>query len=125
MTSNVEALMEALQQAFPTSHVRLLPEPAMFLRSNLGRSYHAEGMQFLSLESAMAHARAYMNGLVARARESEGFELNEAHPWIIGVYPGDLTSAPLIFIFGNIIRSGKEEWVQIGFPCYEKLEFSS
>ena len=36
MTSNIEALREALQQAFPTSHVRLLPEPAMFLRSNLG-----------------------------------------------------------------------------------------
>ena len=125
MTSNVEALMEALQQAFPTSHVRLLPEPAMFLRSNTGRSYHAEGMQFLSVESAMAHARAYMNGLVERTRASEGFELNEAHPWIIGVYPGDLTSGPLIFIFGNIVRSGKEEWVQIGFPRYENLEFNS
>lgn len=125
MEPNITALMEALRQAFPTSHVRLLPEPAMFLRSNTGRTYHAEGMQFLSVESAMAHARAYMNGLVARTRESEGFELNEAHPWIIGVYPGDLTSAPLIFIFGNIIRSGKEEWVQIGFPRYENLEFTS
>ena len=30
----------------------------------------------------------------------------------------------LIFIFGNIIRSGKEEWVEIGFPRYEKLEFN-
>lgn len=125
MTSNVETLVTALRQAFPTSHVRLLPEPAMFLRSNTGRSYHAEGMQFLSVESAMAHARAYMNGLEERTRESEGFELNKAHPWIIGVYPGDLTSAPLIFIFGNIIRAGKEEWVEIGFPRYERLEFNS
>ena len=33
-----------------------------------------------------------MNGLMERVRESEGYELNEAHPWIIGVYPGDLTS---------------------------------
>jgi hypothetical protein len=66
-----------------------------------------------------------MNGLMERIRESEGFELNEAHPWIIGIYPGDLTSAPLVFIFGNIIRSGKEEWVEIGFPRYEKLEFNS
>jgi hypothetical protein len=125
MASNVEVLMETLQQEFPSSHVRLLPEPAMFLRSNLGRSYHAEGMQFLSVESAMAHVRAYMNGLVARISASDGFELNETHPWIIGVYPGDLTSAPLVFIFGNIIRSGKEEWVQIGFPRYENLEFNS
>ncbi|MDR3682510.1 MAG: hypothetical protein P4L11_02180 [Geothrix sp.] len=125
MTPNVDALMEALRGAFPTSHVRLLPEPAMFLRSNLGRTYHAEGMQFLTVESALAHARAYMSGLMERIRESEGMELNEAHPWIIGVHPGDLTAAPLIFIFGNIIRSGKEEWVEIGFPRYEKLEFSS
>jgi hypothetical protein len=81
-------------------------------------------MQFLSVDSAVANARAYMNGLMERIRESEGFELNQAHPWIIGVYPGDLTSAPLIFIFGNIIRSGREEWVEIGFPRYEKLEFN-
>jgi hypothetical protein len=120
-----ENLLKALREAFPTSYIRLLPEPAMFLRSNLGRSYHAEGMQFLSVESAMANARAYMNGLMERTRESEGFELNQAHPWIIGVYPGDLTSSPLIFIFGNIIRSGQEEWVQIGFPHYEKLEFNA
>jgi len=122
---DIDALMKALQQAFPTSHVRFLPEPAMFLRSNTGRSYHAEGMQFLSVESAMAHVRAYMNGLVARVSETEGFALNEAHPWIIGIYPGDLTSAPLVFVFGNIIRSGKEEWVEIGYPRYENLEFNS
>ncbi len=125
MTANVEALMEALRGAFPSSHVRRLPEPAMFLRSHLGRTYHAEGTQCLSVESALANARAYMSGLLARIRESDGMELNEAHPWIIGVYPGDLTSAPLIFIFGNVIRSGKEEWVEIGFPRYEKLEFNS
>jgi hypothetical protein len=125
MASTVEALLEALQLAFPTSHVRLLPEPAMFLRSNMGRSYHAEGMQFLSVESALAHARAYMNGLEERVSHTEGFELNQAHPWIIGVYPGDLTSAPLVFIFGNIIRSGKEEWTEIGYPRYENLEFRS
>jgi len=122
--THVEALTAALREAFPTSHIRLLPEPAMFLRSNLGRSYHAEGMQFLSVESAMANARAYMTGLQERIRESDGMGLNAAHPWIIGIYPGDLTSTPLIFIFGNIIRSGKEEWVQIGFPRYEKLDFN-
>ena len=123
MTFPVDHLLQALRQAYPTSHVRLLPEPAMFLRSNLGRSYTAEGMQFLSVESAMANARAYMNGLMERTRESEGFELNQAHPWIIGIYPGDLTSPPLIFIFGNIIRYGKEAWVEVGFPTYEQLDF--
>jgi hypothetical protein len=104
--------------------VRVLPEPAMFLRSSTGRSYHAEGMQVLSLESAMSYAAAYMHGLLERIRETPDYQLNEAHPWIIGVYPGDLHSSPLIFIFGNIIRSGSETWIEVGFPRYEKLEFS-
>jgi hypothetical protein len=125
MTEPTDQLLKALREAYPTSHVRLLPEPAMFLRSNLGRTYHAEGMQFHTVESALAHARAYMNGLTERTRVSDGFELNQDHPWIIGIYPGDLTSSPLIFIFGNIIRSGKEAWTQVGFPVYEALEFDA
>ncbi|MDR3672646.1 MAG: hypothetical protein P4L36_17500 [Holophaga sp.] len=123
MSFNPVMLMEALRQAYPTSYLRELPEPAMFLRSNTGRTYHAEGMQILSTESALSYAAAYIHGLLDRIRETEGYQLNEAHPWIIGVYPGDLQSTPLLFIFGNIIRSGKEEWVELGFPHYEKLEF--
>ena len=38
--------------------------------------------------------------------------------------PGRPDLHPLIFIFGNIIRSGREEWVEVGYPHYEKLEFS-
>jgi hypothetical protein len=123
MNFPVETLLEALRQGFPTSHVRLLPEPAMFLRSNLGRSYTAEGMPIKSLEGAMEYARAYMNGLTERTLATEGFELNLAHPWIIGVFPGNASASPLIFIFGNIIRNGRETWVEVGFPTYEQLEF--
>ena len=123
MTFPVETLLEALQQGFPTSHVRLLSEPAMFLRSNLGRSYTAEGMPIKSLQGAMEYARAYMNGLTERTQATEGFELNPAHPWIIGVFPGNASTSPLIFIFGNIIRYGRESWVEVGFPTYQKLEF--
>ncbi len=123
MTFPIETLLQALRQAYPTSHVRLLPEPAMFLRSNLGRSYTAEGMQIVSLEGALDYAQAYMNGLTERAQATEGFELNAEHPWIIGVFPGNASSSPLIFIFGNIIRYGKEAWVEVGFPTYENLEF--
>jgi hypothetical protein len=124
MDFNQQKLLESLRAAYPTSHVRLLPEPAMFLRSNTGRTYHAEGMQILAPESAMAYAAAYIDGLLSRIRDTEGYQLNEAHPWIIGVYPGDLFSSPLIFIFGNIIRSGKEAWVEVGYPRYERLTFS-
>jgi hypothetical protein len=123
MTFPIETLLAALRQAYPTSHVRLLPEPAMFLRSNLGRSYTAEGMQIVSVEGALDYAQAYMNGLTERAQATEGFELNAEHPWIIGVFPGNASSSPLIFIFGNIIRYGKETWVEVGFPIYENLEF--
>jgi uncharacterized iron-regulated membrane protein len=123
METNLEALLTALRETYPTSHVRVLPEPAMFLRSNTGRTYHAEGMQVLNVESALAYASAYMGGLLERIRGTEGYELNEAHPWVIGVHPGDLTSSPLLFIFGNIIRSGKEEWVEVGWPQFEKLTF--
>jgi hypothetical protein len=123
MTFPIETLLSALRQAYPTSHVRLLPEPAMFLRSNLGRSYTAEGMQIVSVEGALDYAQAYMNGLTERAQATEGFELNAEHPWIIGVFPGNASSSPLIFIFGNIIRYGKEAWVEVGFPTYENLEF--
>ena len=124
MPFDLEKLMDTLRQTYPTSHVRVLPEPAMFLRSSTGRSYHAEGMQVLSLESAMSYAAAYMHGLLERIRETPDYQLNEAHPWIIGVYPGDLHSSPLLFIFGNIIRSGSETWIEVGFPRYEKLEFN-
>ena len=123
MTFNLEELIETLRRTYPGCPVRVLPEPAMFLRSNTGRTYHAEGMQILSLESALAYAAAYIQGLLDRIRETEDYELNQAHPWIIGVYPGDLQSTPLLFIFGNIIRSGREEWVEFGYPHYEKLEF--
>jgi len=125
MPFDLEQLMEALRQAYPTSHVRVLPEPAMFLRSNTGRSYHAEGMQVVSVESALSYAGDYMHGLMERIRETEGYQLNEAHPWIIGVYPGDLQSSPLLFLFGNIIRSGTETWIEVGFPRYEKLVFEA
>ena len=123
MTLSTDNLLEALRQAYPTSHIRRLPEPAMFLRSNLGRSYTAEGMQIVSLEGALDYAKAYMTGLTERAEATEGFELNPAHPWIIGVFPGNDSASPLIFIFGNIIRYGRESWVEVGFPTYEKLEF--
>jgi hypothetical protein len=115
MPFDLETLMDTLRQTYPTSHVRVLPEPAMFLRSSTGRSYHAEGMQVLSVESAMSYAEAYMHGLLERIRETPDYQLNEAHPWIIGVYPGDLQSTPLIFIFGNIIRSGAETWIEVCF----------
>ena len=123
MAVDTKALLETLQLTYPTSHVRALPEPAMFLRSNTGRTFHAEGMQVLSTESALEYAQAYMAGLRERVQHTEDYDLNEDHPWIIGVHPGDLTSAPLIFIFGNIIRSGKEEWVELGYPHYEPLAF--
>lgn len=123
MTFPIDTLLEALRAAYPTSHVRLLPEPAMFLRSNLGRSYTAEGMQIVTLEGALEYAKAYMNGLTARAQATEGFELNQDHPWIMGVFPGNDSSSPLIFIFGNIIRYGTESWVEVGCPTYEKLAF--
>jgi len=119
----VEALLSTLKQTYPTSHVRLLGEPAMFLRSNLGRSYTAEGMQILSTESALDYAHAYMNGLTERTKATEGFELNAQHPWIIGVFPGNDHASPLIFIFGNIIRNGKEVWVEVGEPKYDALAF--
>jgi len=123
MSVNIEALLATLKAAYPTSHVRLLPEPAMFLRSNTGRSYHAEGMQVLSADAALEYAAAYVNGLRERVAHTEDFGLNEDHPWIIGVYPGDLTSGPLLFIFGNIIRAGREEWIEVGWPHYEPLLF--
>jgi hypothetical protein len=123
MTFTTDALITTLRQAHPTSHVRVLPEPAMFLRSSTGRTYTAEGMQITSTQGALDYAQAYMNGLTERAKATEGFELNSQHPWIIGVFPGSQTSAPLIFIFGNIIRYGTETWVEVGFPTYEQLRF--
>ncbi len=123
MTFPIEHLLGALKQAYPTSHIRLLSEPAMFLRSNLGRSYTAEGMPITSQKGALDYAKAYMSGLTERAQATEGFELDPEHPWIIGVFPGNATASPLIFIFGNIIRYGREAWVEVGFPTYEKLEF--
>jgi hypothetical protein len=123
MAQTIDSLLATLRATYPTSLVRTLPESAMFLRSNTGRTFHAEGMQVLSVEGAMAYTEAYMGGLLERVKGTEGYELNPDHPWIIGVYPGDLTSVPLIFIFGNVIRSGKEEWVEVGYPHFEKLEF--
>lgn len=123
MSFSVDSLLEALRKTYPSSHVRLLSEPAMFLRSNLGRTYTAEGMQIVNQKGALDYAKAYMNGLKERAQATEGFELDPGNPWIIGVFPGSATASPLIFIFGNIIRHGRERWVEVGFPTYEKLEF--
>jgi hypothetical protein len=123
MNFPVETLLDALRQTFPTSHVRLLSEPAMFLRSNFGRSYTAEGMRIVTLEGALEYAKAYMDGLTERAKSTEGFQLDPHHPWIMGVYPGNASSSALIFIFGNIIRNGRESWVEVGVPVYEKLQF--
>lgn len=123
MSFPVDSLLDALRKAYPTSHVRLLAEPAMFLRSNLGRSYTAEGMQIVSEAAALDYAKAYMNGLTERAQATEGFELDPGHPWILGVFPGNATTSPLIFIFGNIVRYGQERWVEVGFPTYEQLQF--
>ena len=123
MSFPVDSLLDALRKAYPTSHVRLLAEPAMFLRSNLGRSYTAEGMPIVSEAAALDYAKAYMNGLTERSQATEGFELDPEHPWIFGVFPGNATTSPLIFIFGNIVRYGQERWVEVGFPTYERLEF--
>jgi hypothetical protein len=123
MAFDVDGLVALLRRSYPTSHVRVLPEPAMFLRSNTGRTYHAEGMQVLSQDAALAYADAYMRGLRGRIQDAEDHRLDEDHPWIIGVYPGDLHASPLLFIFGNIIRAGSERWVEVGFPRYEKLTF--
>ena len=123
MANDLETLLATLRRTYPTSSIRTLPEPAMFLRSNTGRTYTAEGMQITSKEGALDYAKAYMNGLTERTKATEGFELNPEHPWIIGVFPGSETSAPLIFIFGNIIRYGTESWVEVGFPTYEQLQF--
>ena len=123
MSFPVDSLLDALHKAYPTSHVRLLAEPAMFLRSNQGRSYTAEGMQIVSEAAALDYAKAYMNGLTERAQATEGFELDPEHPWILGVFPGNATTSPLIFIFGNIVRYGQERWVEVGFPTYERLVF--
>ena len=123
MANDLETLLATLRRSYPTSSIRTLPEPAMFLRSSTGRTLHAEGSQVLSLDGAMAYTAAYMNGLVERVKETPDYELDAAHPWIIGVWPGDLTSVPLIFIFGNIIRHGHEVWTEVGWPTYEKLEF--
>jgi hypothetical protein len=123
MSFPVDSLLDALRKAYPTSHVRLLAEPAMFLRSNQGRSYTAEGMQIVSEAAGLGYAKAYMNGLTERAQATEGFELDPQHPWILGVFPGNATTSPLIFIFGNIVRYGQERWVEVGFPTYERLEF--
>ena len=123
MSIPIDSLLDALRKAYPTSHVRLLAEPAMFLRSNQGRSYTAEGMPIVTEAAALDYAKAYMNGLTERAQATEGFELDPEHPWILGVFPGNATTSPLIFIFGNIVRYGQERWVEVGFPTYKRLEF--
>ena len=71
--------------------------------STSGAYQYAEGMRITTLEAALDYAKAYMAGLTERAQATEGFELNPDHPWIIGVFPGNASSSPLIFIFGNII----------------------
>jgi hypothetical protein len=123
MPVRIDDLLQTLRQTYPTSLVKKLDEPAMFLRSNLGRSYTAEGMQITSVDAALEYAKGYMHSLIERTQATEGFALNQDHPWIIGVFPGSPTAAPLIFIFGNIVRYGKEVWLEVGEPRYEPLAF--
>ena len=127
MSIPIDSLLDALRKAYPTSHVRLLAElsPSMLIAvvDNQGRSYTAEGMPIVTEAAALDYAKAYMNGLTERAQATEGFELDPEHPWILGVFPGNATTSPLIFIFGNIVRYGQERWVEVGFPTYERLEF--
>lgn len=121
MILETEKLIEALRAKYPTSYVRVLHEPAMFVRSNKGRTYSAPGSEVASIQSALDYTHVRMNIVVERARETQGYELDEAHPWIIGVYPGGEARLPELFVFGNIIRNGAERWVEVGSIQYENL----
>ena len=121
MTLEVEKLMEALKQTYPSSHFRILLEPAMFIRSNKGRTYSARGAEVFSVKSAMDYTHVRMNIVMERVKETEVYDLDTEHPWIIGVYPGNDEQHPHVFVHGNIIRNHTERWVEVGSIQYEGL----
>ena len=121
MALEVDKLMEALKQIYPTSHFRVLLEPAMFLHSNKGRTYSARGAEVFSVKSALDYTHVRMDIVMERVKETEGYRLDQAHPWIIGIYPGNGEQHPHIFVHGNIIRNGTERWVEVGSIQYERL----
>lgn len=121
MALEVEKLMEALKQSYPTSHYRILLEPAMFIRSSKGRTYSARGVEVFSVRSALDYTHVRMNIVMERVKEAEGYVLDQEHPWIIGIYPGDGEQHPHVFVHGNIIRNRTEHWVEVGSIQYEPL----
>jgi hypothetical protein len=121
MTLEVAKLLEALQQVYPTSHFKPLLEPAMFIRSNKGRTYSARGAEVFSVKSALDYTHVRMEIVMERVKETDGYVLDPEHPWIIGIYPGDGAQHPHIFVHGNIIRNGTEHWVEVGSIQYEPL----
>jgi hypothetical protein len=121
MAIELERLMAALKENYPTSYFRVLQEPAMFIRSNKGRTYSARGAEVFSIKSALDYTHVRMDIVMERVRETEGYLLNQAHPWIIGLYPGDGQQHPHVFVHGNIVRNGSEHWVEVGSIQYERL----
>jgi hypothetical protein len=121
MALEVEKLLQALKQTYPTSHFKLLLEPAMFIRSNKGRTYSARGAEVFSVKSALDYTHVRMDIVMERVKETDGYLLDADHPWIIGIYPGDGEQHPHIFVHGNIIRNGTEHWVEVGSIQYEPL----
>ncbi|HEY6009452.1 MAG TPA: hypothetical protein VIU40_14090, partial [Geobacteraceae bacterium] len=61
MALNAAELTAALKQVYPTSHFRLLQEPAMFVRSNKGRTYSARGAEVFSVKSALDYTHVRMD----------------------------------------------------------------
>ena len=121
MTLEAEKLLDALRQAYPTSHFKLLLEPAMFVRSNKARTYSARGAEVFSIKSALDYTHVRMEIVLERVKETEGYVLDQEHPWIIGVYPGNGEQHPHVFVHGNIIRNGTERWVDVGSIRYDHL----
>jgi len=121
MALEVDKLLKALQQGYPTSHFRVLQEPAMFIRSNKGRTYSARGAEVFSVKSALDYTHVRMEIVLERVKETEGYVLDQEHPWIIGVYPGNGEQHPHVFVHGNIIRNATEHWVEVGSIRYDPL----
>lgn len=121
MALDAQQLLEALKQTYPTTHFRMLQEPAMFIRSNKGRTYSARGAEVFSLKSALDYTHVRMDIVRERVKETEGYVLDPEHPWIIGIYPGDGTQHPHVFVHGNIVRNGTERWVEVGSIQYDRL----
>jgi hypothetical protein len=121
MALEVQKLMEALKETYPTSHFKVLLEPAMFIRSNKGRTYSARGAEVFSVKSALDYTHVRMDIVMERVKETAGYVLDQEHPWIIGVYSGDGQQHPHVFVHGNIIRNENERWVEVGSIQYEPL----